>query len=355
MRRMNEESTGLLSIGEFARRSNLSISALRFYGDCGVLAPARTDNATGYRDYSVAQLAAADLIRHLRALEMPIVEIQSFLTADHAGAEALLEQHWKRLQSRLDRSRQALVAVQSLLRNSISNNKEIPMSATTSIPGSRLASAIRQVLPAAGPTKHDYPAAMLIDLREDGLRLVATNGHQLSVRDLPTLVEEVGSTVIGFEDARRLASMVEAADQVTLTTGRALSLVANGKTVQMSAASDHYPDYQAILDKCGHSTLLVKTKDLANLLGKSQELIVLSLSERETLANGVPFPGRYQGEDLRIGLNPAYLAEATTSGIGPDTLLQLGGPEDPVMVRSADDGTLTWMVMPIRLKEPAAI
>ena len=48
MQRVNEEQVGLLSIGEFAQRSNLSISALRFYGDCGVLVPARTDATTGY-------------------------------------------------------------------------------------------------------------------------------------------------------------------------------------------------------------------------------------------------------------------------------------------------------------------
>src|SRR5579864_1543039 len=82
---VNEEPTGLLSIGEFARRSSLSISALRFYGDCGVLIPERID-VTGYRYYSRGQLSVAELIRHLRALEMPIADIQGFLTSTPAAA-----------------------------------------------------------------------------------------------------------------------------------------------------------------------------------------------------------------------------------------------------------------------------
>ena len=349
---MNEEPTGLLSIGEFARRSNLSISALRFYGDCGVLIPARTDSATGYRYYLEDQLEPAELIRQLRALEMPIAEVQSFLTADTAAAEALLDQHWNRLRKRLARNRRALNAVQLLLRS-----KEITMSATTSLEGRQLASAIRQVLPAAGPLGPDrsFPAAILIDLREDGLRLVATDGHRLAVRDLPARTEELGSTVISAKDAERLASIVEAAGQVTLTAGDALSFQANGETIRLGAASDHYPDYQAILSRCGVAKLLVKTDDFAPRLAQANELVVLSLNERKTLANDVAFSGRYEGNDLRIGFNPAYLAEAIAVGIGPDAIFHLGGPLDPVAVRSADDGTLTWLVMPIRLKEGAAI
>src|SRR5260370_37812654 len=150
---VNEEPTGLLSIGEFARRSSQSMSALRFYGDCGVLIAEHIDYVTGYRYYSRDQLPVAELILQLRALEMPIADIQSFLTSAPAAAEALLDHHWARLQGRIERNRRALDAVQSLLRS-----KETSMSATTSLSGARLASAIRQGLPAAGELPaHDSP------------------------------------------------------------------------------------------------------------------------------------------------------------------------------------------------------
>ncbi len=45
-----------VSIGEFARRSRLSVKALRLYDELGVLIPARVDEASGYRYYDVAQL-----------------------------------------------------------------------------------------------------------------------------------------------------------------------------------------------------------------------------------------------------------------------------------------------------------
>ncbi|MFE3772866.1 MerR family transcriptional regulator, partial [Streptomyces sp. NPDC059122] len=65
----------LLSIGAFARRAGLTPSALRFYGDCGVLRPDRVDAATGYRRYGTAQVARAVRLRHLRAAGLPVGDV----------------------------------------------------------------------------------------------------------------------------------------------------------------------------------------------------------------------------------------------------------------------------------------
>lgn len=231
------------------------------------------------------------------------------------------------------------------------------MSATTSLEGSQLATAIRQVLPAAGPIGPDrhYPAAMLIELREDGLRLVATDGHRLAVRDLPSRTEKLGKVVIGVVDAEELAALLQAAGPITLALGDGLAIEADGRISEIGAATDHYPDYEAVLRRCGSSRLLVKTEELDPRLRHAHDVLVLSLTEGEASADGVSFHGRYEGADLTIGFNPAFLSEAMGAGLGPDAILQLGGPLDPVAIRSADDGTLTWLVMPIRLEQPATI
>ena len=61
-----------VSIGEFARRSRLSVKALRLYDELGVLVPARVDEASGYRYYDAAQLEAARLVAMLRQLGLPL-------------------------------------------------------------------------------------------------------------------------------------------------------------------------------------------------------------------------------------------------------------------------------------------
>jgi DNA-binding transcriptional MerR regulator len=352
MANVNEKPTTLLSIGEFARRSSLSISALRFYADCGLFVPARIDGSSGYRYYEAGQLREATLLRHLRALDMPIAEIQSFLAADPDAAQAALDSHWKRLEQRFDRSRSAFTAVQALL-----NNKEESMPATTTVDGAELARGLRQVLPAAGPVGHDhhYPAAVLIDLREDGVRLVATDGHRLAVRDLPSSTLDLGRTVIAALDAERLASIAEGAGPITISAGAKLGVRSTSVSANFAAASDHYPDYEAILARCGSSRLLVGTADLLARLDRNREMVVLKLAGKATSSDGVAFPAKYDGDDVTVAFKPSFLADALAAGIGPEAILQLGGPVDPVAIRSADDGTLTCLVMPIRLKESTAV
>ena len=57
-----------LMIGEFARRSRLPVSTLRYYDRIGLLIPASVDPDSGYRRYAVEQLPAAMLVHRLRTL-----------------------------------------------------------------------------------------------------------------------------------------------------------------------------------------------------------------------------------------------------------------------------------------------
>lgn len=63
------------SIGELARRTGLTIKAVRFYSDRGLLAPSGR-NAAGHRRYDDAALARLDLIRTLRDLGVDLATIR---------------------------------------------------------------------------------------------------------------------------------------------------------------------------------------------------------------------------------------------------------------------------------------
>jgi hypothetical protein len=80
-----ERLSGLLTTGEFARRSRLSVKALRLYDRSGLLRPAEVHPGNGYRRYAEHQLYAARLIVLLRRLDMPLSQIAEILAAG-AGA-----------------------------------------------------------------------------------------------------------------------------------------------------------------------------------------------------------------------------------------------------------------------------
>jgi DNA-binding transcriptional MerR regulator len=95
-----------VSIGEFARRSRLSIKALRLYDELGVLVPARVDEASGYRYYDAAQLEAARLVSMLRQLGLPLAAIKELLVCDPVDAAEQIAAHWREAESAHDARRQ---------------------------------------------------------------------------------------------------------------------------------------------------------------------------------------------------------------------------------------------------------
>ena len=84
-----------ISIGEFARRSRLSLKALRLYDERGVLVPSRVDQASGYRYYGTAQLDEARLVVMLRQLQLSLAEIKELLGCDPADAAARIAEYWR--------------------------------------------------------------------------------------------------------------------------------------------------------------------------------------------------------------------------------------------------------------------
>ena len=94
------------SIGEFARRSRLSVKALRLYDELGVLVPARVDEASGYRYYDAAQLEAARLVAMFRQLELPLAAIKELLVCDPVDAAERIAAHWREVESAHDARRE---------------------------------------------------------------------------------------------------------------------------------------------------------------------------------------------------------------------------------------------------------
>ena len=71
----------LVPIGDFSRMTHLSVKALRFYHDQGLLEPARIDPSSGYRFYDPGQVPVAQVIRRFRDLDMPLDQVRAVLKA----------------------------------------------------------------------------------------------------------------------------------------------------------------------------------------------------------------------------------------------------------------------------------
>ncbi|MFB4283149.1 MerR family transcriptional regulator [Nonomuraea sp. MTCD27] len=75
------DDNGLYSIGDAARRTGLSVSAIRFYADAAVVAPTRLTGA-GARLYDVRAIARLEVVRTLRDLGTGLDDIRRLLDGE---------------------------------------------------------------------------------------------------------------------------------------------------------------------------------------------------------------------------------------------------------------------------------
>lgn len=109
-------ATTMLTIGEFSRMTHLSVKALHHYHDVGVLAPAAIDPHSGYRNYGADQVAAAQVIRRLRDLGMPLDSIRAVLLApDLAARNREITVHLARMERQLEQTQAAVSGLRALL------------------------------------------------------------------------------------------------------------------------------------------------------------------------------------------------------------------------------------------------
>ena len=123
-------NSGLLSIGQFAQATGLTIVTVRHYDATGVLQPARVDRFTGYRYYTAEQVQQARLIRLLRELDIPVRRLPDLLAAIAAGRDITpeLTRQVDRLSGRLDMQRRVLDHIRAqLLRDGTEQRHQVQM------------------------------------------------------------------------------------------------------------------------------------------------------------------------------------------------------------------------------------
>ena len=105
-----------LTIGRFARLTDLSARTLRKYDRLGLLCPTVVDPETRYRYYTFSQVPRAETIRLPRSLDVPLVEIAEILDSeDPAATRRLLEHQFERITDRIAHFEHTLMRLESAL------------------------------------------------------------------------------------------------------------------------------------------------------------------------------------------------------------------------------------------------
>lgn len=361
----------LHGIGEMARVSGLSVSALRYYDRTGVLVPALVDPVTGYRWYSGRQVAPARLVAGLRRVGMPLPEIATVVRtwADPPAVRHLVDRHLRRLEDGLADARREFTRIHALL-----SPEEPPMTTRLVLSRVDLAAAIDAVRFAVG-TDPDLPvlASVLFDADAEGVRLFTTDRHRLAVAGVVGKVD--GPAVqalapVGFVDEVRalLDTGVGITPEAHVHLDQAgITVSVAGRPVSAEALPYDFPDYRRLLKR--HLSEVPARRVPVDVPALRAALTSPDARTLTREYNGSPIEVSVLGVDrqnglrlldeaelagdtpdvMRVGVNRGYLLEALDATGQGQLLLELDGPIAPLAVRLPDDSRTFSILMPVRL------
>ena len=129
--RIDHVTQTLVSIGDFSRMTQLTIKALRYYHEVGLIEPRAIDPDSGYRQYATDQVPIAQVVKRLRALDMPIDEVRDVVAAPDVGARNLaIAAHLQRMERQLAQTSTAVSSLRSLLDPAADPSREVVFRST---------------------------------------------------------------------------------------------------------------------------------------------------------------------------------------------------------------------------------
>ncbi len=328
-------------IGRLARESGLTVSALRFYDGAGVLVPARVDPRSGYRWYSDDQVLVARLVARLRRVGMPLAGIRRVIEHrdDPAVVDAVLRAHLARLEDGLADARRELFHARALLA------PETPMTSISTTTAALL-DALRAVRFAVG-TDPELPVltGVLLDVADDGVRVVASDRYRLAVRALPA--EVTGGSVsailpIDLVD-ELLATRADGAATVRID-GVEVVVAVGGTELRGRRVDADFPDYRRVLrDGGAHQVELDVDRFRAELAAAPTRSVPAGPDGTPGTATVLVLGG------VEVGVNREFLLQALDAEGAGQLVLDLDGPVAPLVLRSADRPGDVSMLMPVAL------
>ena len=248
-----------------------------------------------------------------------------------------------------------------------------PAQRSVTVPAAVLGDALRQVVRAAS-SDEGVPiiTGVLLAGEEQGLRLVATDKYRLAVRDLPGVhVLSEGQHVLvparALGELQRLLPTAEGAE-VTLRLGDhdATFEVGHARlTTRLIPGS--FPDYRQLLISGYKNRLIVGKEPLLDALKRVKllvrdtitsvrihlqpETITLTVATADVGTATEDVDAKYEGEDLVVAFNPAYLIDGLEAIQGDEVLLQAQDKMKQVTITRNESGSpdYLYLLMPVRV------
>jgi len=214
-----------------------------------------------------------------------------------------------------------------------------------------------------------YLNGLLLELENNSLRAVATDGHRLALKEIQvkTGIEEAQQIIIPRKGVVELIRLLDGEDEsISVEVSQNHIRVSKDKVQFTSKLIDgKFPDYQRVIPKEGahpvkmnRDTLkqgLIRASILSNEKYKGVRLVLQKdllkafahNPEQEEAEEEIEI--NYAGDDIEIGFNVTYLLDVLSTIKTPEVILNISDPNSSCLILPDDDTDCKYVVMPMRL------
>ncbi len=222
------------------------------------------------------------------------------------------------------------------------------------------------VLAASGETHKLHLSAVLMTSTDKGLRLVATDGYRLAMRDVPgTSGLSSDSFLIPKQAFAELQRLLDISDEITIRFNDFdASFQSQTMTLATKLINAEYPPYMNIIPKDNTNVVTVNREELLAALRRSRVLssetapVRMRMSEEGvrltvTLTDGSTsvedIDAKFTGEDITVAFNSEYLSDGVDACGTEEVSISTSVPHKPAIISPVGNDEYLYLLMPQRL------
>lgn len=350
------DQQGVQTIGIFARAVGLSTSALRQYGESGLLAPAVVEERTGYRYYGLDQQQRAIWIRRLRDAGLRLERIKSVFESDSDDAATILDE-W--VADAAERTASITALVRDLKSTLRAHRAKNPTQRTTvRFDSAVLSAALRQLGTDIGEPGFE---GVLVEVRPQAVGVIATDRYVLLARmSVSEIVEgppaRVRLSTSAMDDWLRGRHTVELNVEVPVGRDserrdiRAWLRDAQGDELTLPQETDRFPDVQQIVEAIEPATgRTVFSRDAVLRLATAPDglsaFLACNADSAHLTINQAAIDGQCVGTFSSLELSGSAVRHIAEAAVGDELTCDVSRPGHPLVWRAPSQPDFLALMM----------
>ena len=214
-----------------------------------------------------------------------------------------------------------------------------------------------------------YLNGLLIEVSNNLLKAVATDGHRLALKEIDLVLDtkEPLQVIVprkGITETARLLEATEEPAHVQITQNHIRISIPHLQFTS-KLIDGRFPDYERVIPKQDHQPVIANREQLRQSLKRASILsnekyrgigIVLQKNnlkahahnpEQEEAEEEIEI--EYSGEEMEIGFNVSYLLDALDAIKTDKVLITIADPNSSCLLLPEEKGQCKYVVMPMRL------